>query len=93
MPKNQSIWRTKSVEVINRVIQEADGSKNLIKLINIAYPFGLRTGLPYKVWLEERKKALAYLNLYKTPTNSKCKYHPNTQTCLICQNKNNETTL
>jgi hypothetical protein len=80
-----SIWRVKSIEAINNAIKTAPNGADLIKLIDAAYPFGNREYTPYKIWLEERKKALLRLNLYKVPANRKCKYHPDGQTCLLCQ--------
>ncbi|MBW4478600.1 MAG: hypothetical protein KME54_17510 [Tolypothrix brevis GSE-NOS-MK-07-07A] len=82
-----SIWRSLSVEAINNAIKSAPPGANLKTLIDAAYPFGSREYTPYKIWLEERKKALLRLNLYKVPKNRKCKYHPNGQTCLLCQEK------
>lgn len=80
-----SHWRTASIQVINQTIESAPPGTDLINAIDAAYPFGERAYSPYKIWLEERKKALIRLNLYKVP-NRKCKYHPDGQTCLLCMN-------
>jgi hypothetical protein len=82
-----SSWRVKACQVIEQVIKDAPPGADLVKLIDEAYPFGDRKYLPYKMWLEERKKVLLRLNLYQVPKNRKCPYHPNGQTCLICMNK------
>lgn len=90
MKLNPSRWRTISCETIDKVVQSAPVGSDLIKLIDASYPFCTRKYTPYKVWLEERKKALIRLNLYKVKVqvqdNRKCKYHSNGQTCLICMN-------
>jgi hypothetical protein len=81
-----SQFRMVAFEVIQAIVKANPNSENLVKLIDAAYPFGERANFPYKVWLEERKKVLIRLNLYKVPRNRKCQYHPDGQTCLICQN-------
>lgn len=53
-------WRAKSRAVIAQVRREhpeAEGAE-LKKLISAAYPFGERAMWPYKLWLEEVRKAL-----------------------------------
>jgi len=74
----------KAFEVIQSAIASAPENADLTKLIDEAYPFGDRKYLPYKIWLDERKKALIRLNLYKVPKNRKCPYHSNNETCLLC---------
>lgn len=87
MPKFQpSKCRVVAYETIDSVVKSAAPGADLTKLIDAAYPFGLRENSPYKIWLEERKKVLIRLNLYKVPGNRKCKYHPDGQTCLLCMN-------
>ncbi len=81
-----SFWRIKACQAIEGAIASTSENADFIQAIDAAYPFGARKYTPYKVWLEERKKALLRLNLYKVPGNRKCQYHPDGQTCLICAN-------
>lgn len=79
-----SHWRFHAAQTIERVVATASPGTDLKAAIDAAYPFGERKYAPYKMWLEERRKVLLRLNLYKAPDSRKCKYHPNGQTCLIC---------
>lgn len=80
-------WRSHACIAIEDAIKKAPKGSDLIKAIDAAYPFGERKYHPYKIWLDERRKALIRLNFYKPPQNRQCPYHPNGQTCLICMNK------
>lgn len=90
MPK-VSHWRCCAAQTIERVVATTAPGTDLKAAIDAAYPFGERKYTPYKIWLEERKKVLIRLNLYKVPGSRKCKYHPDGQTCLICGVTQNET--
>lgn len=83
-------WREASIEVIVNTIEENKGKSkaHIINAVKKAYPFGERKYLPYKIWLEERKRLFFLYNLYEAPKSRKCKYHPNGQTCLFCKDKN-----
>lgn len=90
MPKKPVMnWQYYAAEAIRQALASAPKDADLIKVIDAAYPFGQRKYRPYQIWLDERKKALIRLNLYKAPGEAKrkCKYHPDGQTCLICMNK------
>ena len=54
-------WRDKASAVIQQVIQQNPGAdeKTLRTLISQAYPYGQREHHPYKIWLDEVKKAMA----------------------------------
>ena len=56
-----SKWRVYSREVISEVLAANKGAdiKTLRKALREAYPFGERKYTPYKIWLEECRKALA----------------------------------
>lgn len=84
---NVSRWRIEACKVIELVIKTTPNKLDLVKAIDNAYPFGERKYTPYKIWLEERRKALVRLNLYTPPKNRKCPYHPDEQTCLFCMSK------
>ena len=62
----ESRWRIASREVIQEVIAANPNAdeKALKKAISAAYPFGERAMLPYKMWLDEVKRALGHK---KTP--------------------------
>lgn len=53
-------WRDKSSAVIQQLIQQNPGAdeKTLRTLISQAYPYGQREHHPYKIWLDEVKKAM-----------------------------------
>lgn len=42
--------------------------RELLKLVDAAYPFGQRQYHPYKVWLSERKRAMAAVQLMTAGT-------------------------
>ena len=81
----QNKWRIAANQAIDKAIKEAPQGSDLKAAIDNAYPFGARKYTPYKIWLEERKKALTRLGLYTTPSTWRCMYHPNNQTCLFCK--------
>lgn len=57
-------WRQHARQVIAKVIEEAEGldiDTVVIPRIDAAYPFGSRAHWPYKVWLSERRHAIALL--------------------------------
>jgi hypothetical protein len=56
-----STWRSHSQYVIGVVERECAGKTlaEFRKALRDAYPFGERAQLPYKVWCEEQKLALA----------------------------------
>lgn len=81
-----SPWRLAAQEAIWTALQNIPIGADAVKAIDAAYPFYERANHPYKIWLDERKKTLIQLGLYQPPKNRrKCKYHPDGQTCLICQ--------
>ena len=57
---NISKWRIYSRQVIAKVLSENKGAdtKTLRKILHDAYPFGERNYYPYKIWLEECRRAL-----------------------------------
>lgn len=81
-----SHWRLAAIQTIARAIDNAPPGADLVKAIDAAYPFGMREYTPYKIWLEERKKVLIKLDLYKPLHKRKCRYHPDGQSCLLCMN-------
>lgn len=56
-------WRTHSAKVITRVIRTVGTADRqaLQRAISEAYPFGERRNYPYRVWLDEVKKHLAWV--------------------------------
>lgn len=59
-------WRMRAREVISEVATHAreegvTDEKEVIRRVDAAYPFGDRENYPYKVWLEERRNAIALL--------------------------------
>lgn len=68
-----SHWRSRARAAIERAIAEhneqpsppaepATDRAALIKRIDAAYPFGPRQYHPYKMWLEERRRAIARID-------------------------------
>ena len=53
-----SIWRLAAREAIEKAIASllADDLPGIKKMVDAAYPFGLRANHPYKMWLSERRK-------------------------------------
>ena len=80
-----SPWRLAAQEAIWQALQNVPVGGDAVRAIDAAYPFNERSHHPYKIWLDERKKTLIQLGLYQPPKNRRCKYHPDGQTCLICQ--------
>lgn len=63
-----SNWRERARNVIAVTIALArkegvEDAAEILKRIDAAYPFGLREYHPYKLWLDERKKAKKQLGL------------------------------
>lgn len=59
-----SYWRRKSREAIMAAIARNPGlvDFDILKAIDKAYPFGPRKNLPYKYWLEERRKTMSRIS-------------------------------
>lgn len=61
-------WRDVAVRVIWSTVEKArrDGvsePRAILKLVNDAYPYGVREHYPYKVWLDEVRKLKQRLGL------------------------------
>jgi hypothetical protein len=59
-----SYWRKESQRAIARVLERNPGlvDFDILEAIDKAYPFGPRKHLPYKMWLDERKKTMARIS-------------------------------
>ena len=71
-----STWRAIARGVIEHEVAEAkragvSGRAEIIKRVDDAYPFGEREHYPYKVWLEERKTAIALLDGWRPPARTR----------------------
>lgn len=56
MAQQISWWRSEARRVIREVLK--DNPDNPRKSVRAAYPFGERAHWPYKIWLEEIRRAL-----------------------------------
>ena len=68
-----STWRTIARRVIEQALTGTDGlpEDEVVERIDRAYPFGERDYYPYKVWLEERRAAIAQLRGVHLPAGAK----------------------
>lgn len=59
-PSGHSHWRLRSRVVIREVMDRMKGQdpKEIRKAVSKAYPFGERSMWPYKLWLEEVRRAM-----------------------------------
>ncbi len=67
----KSSWREVSRPIIYKVLQSTQGltDKEIRKALREAYPFGQRSMLPYKMWLDEIKKQRLLKSNKKQPLN------------------------
>lgn len=58
MSQRASYWRTRVQPLVAKALQNAEGNsdKAFKRALLEAYPFGRRTGWPYKVWLDEIRR-------------------------------------
>ena len=58
MSYSQSTWRDDAAPIISRVLEETKGltERDIRQALTRAYPFGVRSGWPYQVWLDEIRK-------------------------------------
>ncbi|WP_414527861.1 hypothetical protein [Nodularia chucula] len=66
-----SEWRLAARRAIQRAIQSfppGASPQEMKKIIDAAYPFGLRANHPYKIWLSERRE---YFKILGIPTRKK----------------------
>ena len=63
----KSHWREESAKVIYKIIKDnpSISIKELRRKISKAYPFGERKYHPYKIWLDEVRRAIRREKLYK----------------------------
>lgn len=62
----KSLWRERAAQVIYKIIKDNPGItiKELRKKISKAYPFGERKYHPYKIWLDEVRRAIRREELF-----------------------------
>lgn len=58
MPEGRSRWRPYAARVIGEVIDRVgrEDLRALRRAIRAAYPFGRRSGWPYKIWCSEVRR-------------------------------------
>jgi hypothetical protein len=71
-----SHWRTKAQNVIRDALElgfkAGESDAQILARIDAAYPFGERAMHPYKIWLDERRKAMDALNFGAHATARRC---------------------
>lgn len=62
-------WRRQATPIVARVIEQTEGQPltEVRKALREAYPFGPRTGWPYKVWCSEVRYQLNLPRILERP--------------------------